>query len=109
MLNQSTQSFKIIPCFALCVCVCGWVCVLCFNFGVGGGLNSSLYTHMPFSNKQTNKQTKHRPINRWLVCSFVQTMSLAFAAAFGESWEQKKQRIRRESPQGKRPGWDLVG
>ena len=29
--------------------------------------------------------------------------------AFGESWEAKKERIRRESPEGKRPGWDLIG
>ena len=33
------------------------------------------------------------------------TMSLAF----GESWDEKKRRIRRESPEGHRSGWDLVG
>ena len=31
------------------------------------------------------------------------------SAAFGESWAQKKKRIQAESPEGQRPGWDLVG
>jgi phosphatidylinositol 4-kinase len=31
------------------------------------------------------------------------------SAAFGESWAQKKRRIQAESPEGQRPGWDLVG
>ncbi|OQS07042.1 phosphatidyl inositol kinase (PIK-G1), partial [Thraustotheca clavata] len=29
-------------------------------------------------------------------------------AAFGESWQSKRERIRRESPHGHLPGWDIV-
>ena len=35
--------------------------------------------------------------------------AFAFSLAFGESWEAKRARIKRESPEGHRPGWDLIG